>query len=241
MSRTAGLGSSDYTAVNIASVLSVLIGAASALSLITPVFLFLPVVGVVIAALAIVQLRKSGGTQTGLGLAILGLVLSIGLSGVTGLQALGGYRQSLNDTATLDGLIRDFGQRISTHDYDGAYKLMDARLQDQVSRPALESAFATLDRSPTTGSITAFRSNKLFSIDADPDSGARLAVGYAIVDTEKLNGARGFRLEVRYRYSAGEWKIYAIPLLLGAKPAGGASGAGGGGAPSGAAGPPAPR
>ncbi len=76
MSTTAGLGSQDYVAVNVTSVVAVLFGLASLLAIASPVLLVFPIVGVVLEPDRLRQVRNSNGTQTGKGLAILGLVLS---------------------------------------------------------------------------------------------------------------------------------------------------------------------
>src|ERR1700677_2549038 len=76
MSTTAGLGSQEYVAINVTSIIAVLFGVASLLAVASPVLLVFPVVGVILSVAAIRQINHSNGTQTGKGLAILGLLLS---------------------------------------------------------------------------------------------------------------------------------------------------------------------
>lgn len=234
MSRTAGLGSSEYSAVNIAAVVAVLIGVASALALLSPVFLFLPVVGVIIAGVAVKQISGSNGTQTGLPLAVLALVLCFGLSAFTGLKAYRLSAQEKQDNADLIALVDRFSKLIVEKKYDEAYKLTDARFQEQIPLSTLESSFESLSNSPGFGAFQGMRTNKIFAIEADPEvAQVRMAVGFMLLDFEKRSGGDDFRTEARYRNTDGEWKIFAIPKLFPAKAA-----APGNQPPAGAAGPP---
>src|SRR5438270_13041568 len=74
MSTTAGLGSGDYVAVNIPSVIAILLGIGSSLCLLDPYFLVVPLAGVICSIMALVQIQRSNKTQTGTLLAIGGLV-----------------------------------------------------------------------------------------------------------------------------------------------------------------------
>src|SRR3954454_3634686 len=75
MSITAGLGSGEYIAVNGAAVAAVLLGLASALALMNELLLIIPFTGIIVAIVALRQIRRSNRTQTGVGLVVLGLVL----------------------------------------------------------------------------------------------------------------------------------------------------------------------
>ena len=248
MSRTAGLGSSDYTAVNTASVVAVLIGAASALALMTPVFLLLSVVGLVVAIMAIVQVRRSNRTQTGLGLAILGLALCFTFSVWTAYKSYKLQEERDRDIATLNSLDNEFGQDLAKQKYADAYALTDDRFHEEVSAARFEALFAEIASSPQVGSITGCRSNGLFGIDSDPETDMRTAVGITLIDTTRRNGEAALRTEFRFRNNTGKWLIYAIPEWFAPpKPAPGAGAAGSpgsggaGSAPTGPAGPPMPK
>ncbi len=78
MSTTAGVGNDDYVAVNVTAVVAVLFGLASLLAVLNTVLLVFPIVGVILGVIAFRQVSHSNGTQTGKGLAVLGL----GLSGI---------------------------------------------------------------------------------------------------------------------------------------------------------------
>src|SRR5690348_12044880 len=88
MSTTAGLGSTDYVAVNTPAVIALILGLASAAVLIDPIFFVVPLAGLICSIMAISQIRRSNGTQTGLGLAALALLLTFGFSAFVGYRAL---------------------------------------------------------------------------------------------------------------------------------------------------------
>src|SRR5687767_9055265 len=62
MSRTAGLGTQDYVAINVAAVVSALLGLASVLALVTSLLLVIPVAGVICGLVALYQIKDSNGT-----------------------------------------------------------------------------------------------------------------------------------------------------------------------------------
>src|SRR5687768_5180367 len=68
MSTTTGLGSTDSVAINAPSVWAVSLGLASALAIVDKILLIVPVAGVICAIVALYQIGKSAGTQTGRGL-----------------------------------------------------------------------------------------------------------------------------------------------------------------------------
>ena len=84
MSRTAGLGAQDYVAINVAAVLSVLLG----------LLLVIPLAGVICGIVALHQIKDSNGTQTGRGIAWTGIALSVLFAAVVG------GRELLNNVRT---------------------------------------------------------------------------------------------------------------------------------------------
>ncbi|MDB5325752.1 MAG: hypothetical protein JWM57_1321, partial [Phycisphaerales bacterium] len=240
MSRTAGLGSNEYTAVNTTSVVAVIVAAASALALVTPFFLLLAVLGVVLATVAIVQIRSSNGTQTGLPLAIIALLLSVGFSGVSGYKYFSGIAQERADFRQIDELVGHFGKLIAEGKSAEAYELTDTRFKEQVTLPQFQNLFdEQLAKAPTLGALQGMRTNKLFVIESDPDSGLRMAIGNGYLDTKLRSGDDAIKTEMRFRNKDNQWRVFAIPQFFAGKAAAaGAASGGAGGAPAGPAGPP---
>src|SRR5437762_797964 len=81
MSTTAGVGSQDYVAINNAAIVSVILGLCTALAFLGIPFLIVGAAGIVFGIIAIAQIRHSNGTQGGIGLAVLGILLSLALAG----------------------------------------------------------------------------------------------------------------------------------------------------------------
>src|SRR3954462_15428509 len=84
MSTTAGLGSGDYVAVNAVAVVAALAGLASTLALADNVLFLIPLVGVVLAIIPLMQISHSNGTQPGRAIAVGGLILSLLFTGLVG-------------------------------------------------------------------------------------------------------------------------------------------------------------
>lgn len=241
MSRTAGLGSSEYTAVNTVAVVAVIVAAASALALVTPFFLLLAVLGVLLAVVAIVQIRKSNGTQTGLPLALVALLLSGVFSGVSGYKYFSAIAQEQADVRQIDDLVGQFGKLIAEGKSAEAYKLTDARFQEQVPLPQFQNLFDDqLAHAPGLGALQGIRTNKLFVIESDPESGLRMAVGNGYLDTKGRSGEQAIKTEMRFRNSADQWRVFSMPTLFPPKQAAGAAGQAGAAGPAGPAGPPVP-
>src|SRR6478736_4490875 len=88
MSTTAGLGSGDYVAINPVAIFAIIMGVASALALFEEtILLLLPAAAIVGAIIALRQIGKSSGTQTGRGLAIAAIVLALIFGGYTTVKA----------------------------------------------------------------------------------------------------------------------------------------------------------
>ena len=83
MSRTAGVGLGDYAAVNVRAVIGLILGVASVVAYIfsdSYVPLAIPLAGLIVSLVALIQIQGSNGTQTGRGIALVGLLLAGGLS-----------------------------------------------------------------------------------------------------------------------------------------------------------------
>jgi len=235
MSRTAGLGSSDYAAVNTAAVAAIVLGLLSALSLATPIFLVLPVAGLVVSIIAIKQITSSHGTQTGMVLAILGLAACVGFAGFTGYQKVASDRRQAQDVNEIDGLVVQFGQDVVDKKFDDVLKISDPRFSEQVSAKRMETFFDQV--TSAFGQVKSFTPTHLYDIQEDPETHYRIAVGMMAVEAEKTSAERPLKTEIRFRNSGDGWKIYAMPEWF-APPQAGAKGAAA--APTGPAGPPAP-
>lgn len=168
MSTTAGLGSQDYVAVNVPSVVAVLFGLASLLAIASPVLLVFPIVGVGLSLIALRQVRQSNHTQTGAGLAILGLVFSGVITAVIfsyqGWQAI--HRRA--DQRDIAALVQKYGELLNQRKFNEAYDLFDSDFQNRVSKQAFIVALTQIqNQAPLIPPIDAMMWNGLADFHQD--------------------------------------------------------------------------
>ncbi len=221
MSRTAGLGSTEYAAVNVAAVVTAVLGAASLLALVTPFFLIIPLAGVVIGIIALRQLKLSAGTQTGFTVAVLGLVACVVFSAYTGYKAYAAVEREKTDKAQLTTLVDSLGQTLAAGDYQKAYAMFDARFRERVTYPQFERFFVETAK-PYIGSLVSMKSNGYFAIEsAADDVSIRRAMGTAIVEFEKNPGGQPLRVDVVFRFAADQWQLFDLTQWFPAETPGG--------------------
>jgi len=147
MSTTAGLGSGEYVAINITAVVAALFGVASMLALVNDILLVIPVVGAILSLVALAQIRNSNGTQTGMGLAIIGLLLSGGITiGLICTRIVVSIHRS-QDQQAISSLCTNLGQLVTDKKYDQAYALFDGDFQDRVPANLFKIHLATIQES----------------------------------------------------------------------------------------------
>lgn len=121
MSRTAGLGSGDYVAINNTSILALIFGLAGVLSMLYPLLLIISAAALVCGVLALVQIRSSNGTQSGRSFAVLGILLALGLGGLAGAKLAIGGIETHREEAAIDDLIKRFNGLVLEKKYEQAY------------------------------------------------------------------------------------------------------------------------
>jgi hypothetical protein len=249
MSTTAGLGSGDYVAINGTSIAALLLGIVSALVLFGAwLLLLIPLAGIVCGVLALRQISDSNGTQTGKGLAWIGLLWSLVFAGIfIGKESIETVR-SISDSEQVDAVLKKFEGDIKGDKYDDAYQnLCDDHFKGRVPQAPFVNLWKIYNGRPMLGRITSIHS-KLLKFDNDPVTDERLGSGLVLIDFEKVKGED--RQGMVFRKVNDQWLIDDMPNLF-QQPAQGQQGGGGGGAgapqksttvvPSGPAGPPAPQ
>src|SRR3954454_3984530 len=81
MSTTAGITSQEYVAINIPSIVALVLGLASVVAVLNAVLLVVPLAAIATAAVALRQIRESNGTQTGRAFAWAGIAFSLAIGG----------------------------------------------------------------------------------------------------------------------------------------------------------------
>jgi hypothetical protein len=124
MSRTAGLGSGDYVAINNTAILSLLLGLASVLSLLYPFMLLLALAAAVCGVIALVQIHSSNGTQSGRGFAALGILLALSLGGVAGGKVVVAGIEQRRDKGRIGEVVNRLSDLIVAKEYSKAYQTL---------------------------------------------------------------------------------------------------------------------
>jgi hypothetical protein len=213
MSTTAGVSSQEYVAINIPSIVALVLGLASVVAVLNPVLLVVPLAAVITALAALSQIRASNGTQTGRPFAILGIVLALGIGGFVLVRAVTERLQTQADRQAIASRIEELGRLVRAKEYDAAYKLFSTRFQNRISRETFGARWEAAQSVRDLGRINSIewnRTNILFQ--ADPASGAR--VGFAASWVKFENGNEPARYTFEFRKSGPTWEIDDLPSLF---------------------------
>jgi hypothetical protein len=223
MSRTAGVGLGDYAAVNVLSVIGLIIGIACFLLLIfdeSYLLLILPASALIVSFIAIWQIRDSNGTQVGNGLAAGGMALALIFGGINITQRVRAASAEARDRAEIEQLVVKLSSAATTQStVPQGYELFHKRFKEQVNPEtfARTIAFRTglLANSPIAG--ISLGKNVLFETNAETKVTTASAL---IVLTAKQADEQGNPLTAEYpaafrRDGDAGWTIYAIPDWFG--------------------------
>ena len=212
MSTTAGLGSTDYVAINPTSVLAVILGLASVGAvLFDKILLIIPLAGVICAIVALYQISHSGGTQTGRGLAVLGLLLSLGFAGYVGYQSFAKLQQERRDRATIETLISQFTGHIQNAEFDKGYNLFSPRFQERVKLQEFSDRMKYV-QDGSWGKLQSISTSGRYAFNSDPTTGIRIAQTILQMRLDKY--PEPSNQEAVFRLVGGQWKIEDIPGLF---------------------------
>ncbi len=212
MSTTAGLGSTDYVAVNATAIFALIMGFASALTLFNePILLLIPLVGIISAIVAFRQIGKSNQTQTGRGLAVLALILCLGFGGVVFANTVSGNVREKADLAAIDKLITRLGQNIQQGKFDDAYQMFDERFRARVTVATFSDLMKALRENPTYGKLQNVTWKHLAAFETDQTTGARMAAVNAIFNYDKVEEVRQTAI---FRKADGNWILSDIPAYF---------------------------
>jgi hypothetical protein len=221
MSRTAGLGSGDYVAVNPVAVTSLVFGIAAALVIVDSLFVVLPVVGLILGIMAWRQVRQSNGTQTGGIMAVLAILLSLLFLGAkVGKEAIDSIRLAA-DKQTVSRLIETLGQDLSNLNpanmpdmqahLASAYDMFDEAFKTRIPASHFDGLWTGMRQSQYYGALTAMHSNGLLKFDTDTRSGDPVCTAIAIAEF-KMGEAP--RWTMTFRQLNGKWMIEDVPDLF---------------------------
>lgn len=186
MSATAGVGANDYVAVNTPAVITILAGIASALTLLSPFLVLIPLAAIVFGVVALVQISRSNGTQTGNFLAAGGILLALAFSLFVGYREYAQRVALAESTQEIRQLITDFSSATAVGDYDKAYTLFSPTFQSRVAFKDFSGMLKNIEGFPAYGRIKGTEWNeKLEASPAVSSTGTELAVARVKLRFEK--------------------------------------------------------
>ena len=213
MSTTAGVGAvggREYRSVNPLAVASVVLAVLGVAASIHPLALLLPALGLVAAAIGIVQVRRSNGTQTGTVLAMIGLVLALGMLGFFGVRYALGVAEEASYREEIAADLQAFGDALAAEDYATARNYLSATMQQQVTPDEFIDVVARYPRTVDPDG------NLVFGNFASAEPGPRVVVrrdpqtGRPSADAElilKFATGREDRQSVQLIRLPGGWRI----------------------------------
>ena len=215
MSPTAGVATTEYVAINVTSIAALLLGMASVLALMYDALAVIALAGVIVAWVSIRQVNNSNGTQTGRGLAMAGLFLSVAIGSYVSAYGVMQDWARRGDRAAISALCDQFGQAIKERRFDDAYGMFSMRFRSQVSRvefvAKLKGEQDTLVRE-AEGPIISITWNGLADFNPNYDQGTFLAESGIHMHYSHTENTTD--LPAVFRKSGDTWKIETITQWL---------------------------
>jgi hypothetical protein len=214
MSTTAGLGATEYVAINSVAVASLFLGLASALALLENTLLLIPAVAVVCAGVALWQIRSAGGTQGGRGFAVLGLLLALVIGGVVVYRQATAVSSRLEEEKEIIALVDQFGQKIASRKFDEAYAMFQQPFRDRVKQAQFDLLWNYVGSwEPGKFSLTSIKSNERVEFEPNPATGEELARTMCILSFS--GKPTDDRVEIYFHHSpGGKWTLANIPKFF---------------------------
>lgn len=211
MSKTAGLGSGEYVAINNAAVATVLLGLASSLVLLHNILLIIPAVAVLFAIIAMFQIRGSNGTEKGTWIAGLGLLLALGFGGSRGWHAVQVRQQQATDRGEITQAVDKLESDFKADQLTAAYQRFSEGFRQRVPFARFQQSLRFVNRSPQWGELQDMVPEAyLFEDNSDifsPTVNVRLLAKYSL-------RPEGVPLGIVMRRIPGGWEFGDIPQIF---------------------------
>ncbi len=225
MSNTAGLSSQEYVAVNLTAVAAILAGLATGLIFLSPLWLAVPVLAIVLGLVALRQISGSNGTQAGRLLAWAGILLALGIGGF---QFGGQFMERLKQRpmkAEVLAVCGQLAQSVMQEDYQKAWSLFSERFRTEkkIDFKAFSHQWTAIQGSRDAGKIKSLKSNGLVDLQPGPFAATML-----LMEMEKSAYVGRYTVVMSKHKHSGVWQIDDLAALFPTPqppPQGGPSGA----------------
>jgi hypothetical protein len=213
MSTTAGLGTTDYVAINGAAVTSLILGVASWLATFANVLLVIPLVAILFGIAGLRQISQSNGTQGGRIIAIGGILLALLIGGwIVGQQV----KESMGHQADQQQLVELIGQldaAVKAGDADKAKSLFTPEFQTRVNPDKFTNTVKQISQNQVYGNLDSITWNKVpFQFEQAPDAKSRYASGTVLMKWTQVRDTE--RVETVFRNDGDGWHIMNIPRFF---------------------------
>ncbi len=217
MSTTAGLASQEYVAINLTAVATLVLGLASALVLLGNVLLAVPIAAIICGIFALKQIYSSNGTQTGQGLAILGILVALGFGAYIGVNEYRDHQETIAERVAIEQTVKQFEQKLQSKDFRGALSVFtDGFLaKKQITEEQFALTWSRATEASDYGAIESVGITRLVLSDRSA-AGDRIAGSMMVIKFEKAQ--QPLRREIVFRKVGSEWKIDDIPQIFPAPP-----------------------
>lgn len=210
MSTTAGLGSTDYVAINPLAVTAFVLAVASSLVFLSWALLVIPIAALILAIIAVRQISDSNGTQGGKKLAIGAMALSLVLAGVVGareIQRLMGAKEAQQQIA---GLVQRFDSAMKDKNWGAAYELFSEDFRMRWPPDQFVARMNELVDSPRLGEFRSAAAGKNVILENTP-TGRR---GYSTITLDFSGLDAPSNVTAEYRLVGEQWQINDVQALF---------------------------
>jgi hypothetical protein len=214
MSNTAGVTTQEYVAINLPSVVTVILGMLSLVVLVFHqyVLLVVPAAAIVFGLTALSQIRNSNGTQWGRPLAWAGIVLAVLLGGGEVVQQVVQARAQSSDQQQVAQLLATLGDHLARGDDAAAYAMFTERFRERVPREKFDAPWAAMRKN--VSQLKSVYWNGVPMGFQEDGSGNMMGVAMAVFEFSSGAPAGGRQQVVVRRPPGGAWEIDAIPVLF---------------------------
>jgi hypothetical protein len=212
MSRTAGAGTTDYVAVNNMAVAALIVGLMGWLAVMDDALLLVPLLGIVLGVMGVTQIIRSNGTQTGLWLAILGMVLSVGFAGYVGAAALAEKAAFKRDGQVIEQVRATLASSLAAGDHATAFAQFSPIFQQRMTLEEFSTFWKGIDELQYGGKIVSITWNGRMEAEKAPGSLTRYAKVVWAFKAERQ--AEPFTREVVLMQIGDGWKVHDVQNLF---------------------------
>jgi hypothetical protein len=208
MSTTAGVGSQEYVAINLAAVWAVVLGLLSFLALLDNVLLIVPVIGTLFAIVALRQISQSAGTQAGRGIAAIALLLCVGFGGFTLAGQVHETREDRADRAAIAAQIEQLGRDVKDGKWESAYGRFSQEFRARVPQQKFADELGFLRKSQLYGDLTSTSWNEHVRFEGAAGGEVRFAETVMLIRWDKSPDP--LRLNTVLRRRGGQWYLEGL-------------------------------